>query len=80
MPVIHIRSDHRIDMNIFEGIPVIPSVSLPSEIREAIGTIISPAMLEEFNAIQGVTDEILAPLKQGYLNIFIGRNELEKTT
>ncbi len=75
VPVINVRSDHRIDMNILEGVTVVPSVSAPEEILEAISRVTSPDVLEQFDAIQGIVDEILAPLKPGYLDVFLKRHE-----
>jgi surface carbohydrate biosynthesis protein (TIGR04326 family) len=34
VPVLHVRSDHSIDINIFEGNPAIPSCSDPQDIRD----------------------------------------------
>jgi len=34
IPVLHVRSDHSIDINIFEGDPAIPSCSDPQDIRD----------------------------------------------
>lgn len=73
VPVINVKSDHRIDMNIFEGIGAIPSVSTPAELEKAVWQVTPQPALDKFNAIQGIVDEIFAPLRQDYLTVLFGK-------
>jgi hypothetical protein len=36
IPIIHVKSDCTIDINIFEGVPQVPSVSTPGELRAVV--------------------------------------------
>lgn len=78
VPVVNVRSDHRIDMNIFEGIDVVPSVSTVPEIIEAINYVTSDKILEQLNSIQIIVDDIFAPLDADFLKVFTGIKESDK--
>ena len=73
----NVRSDHRIDMNIFEGIDAVPSVSTPAEINEAITYVTSLEVLEQLNSIQIIVDDIFAPLDSDFLKVFTEIKEHE---
>ena len=73
VPVINVKSDHRIDMNIFDGIESIPSVSTPAELEGAVMQVTTQPALDQFNAIQGIVDEIFAPLRPDYSRVFLGK-------
>lgn len=75
VPIINVHSDHHIDMNIFEGVDTVPSVSTPDEMREAIQSVTTEHHLKRFESIQPLVDEIFAPLATDYLNVFSGNNE-----
>jgi glycosyltransferase involved in cell wall biosynthesis len=75
VPVVNVRSDHRIDMNIFEGIESIPSVSSQTEILDAVTQVISADAREQFNHLQVIVDEFFAPLSTDFLEVFVGMNE-----
>jgi glycosyltransferase involved in cell wall biosynthesis len=75
VPIVNIRSNHRINVNILEGIEVVPSVSAPEEIQEAIKFVTSGEALEQFDNLQVIVDEFFAPLTKDYLEVFIGMNE-----
>jgi surface carbohydrate biosynthesis protein (TIGR04326 family) len=72
VPVVHVRSDFRIDMNILEGIGGVPSVSLPEEIRSSVEHVTSPEGYDQFRAIQGIVDEFFAPVRDNFAGILIG--------
>jgi glycosyltransferase involved in cell wall biosynthesis len=72
VPPVNVKSALRIDMNIFEGINALPSVSTPEEIREAIREVTSDEALERFNDLQGIVEEFFAPVNEDFLEIFTG--------
>jgi surface carbohydrate biosynthesis protein (TIGR04326 family) len=74
VPIINIKSDHRIDMNIFEGIDAVLSVSNPTEITGAINYVISDEALEQFNNLQVIVEEFFAPINKNFLDVFTGIN------
>jgi hypothetical protein len=71
VPVINIKSDYTIDMNILAGIPGILSLSSADEILDALYTVTSPESLRRFNEIQSVVNEIFAPLRDDFIEILI---------
>lgn len=61
IPLIHLQSDHTIDINIFEDVPGIPSVNSPNQIRvraqEILGSPCTPQ-----NGVQEMIAELFAPV------------------
>jgi len=73
VPIINVRSDHHIDMNIFEGVDTVPSVSTPDEMRAAVQSVTTEHYMKRFESIQLLVDEIFAPVATDYLNVFSGK-------
>ena len=72
VPPVNVKSTLRIDMNIFEGIGALPSVSGPAEIREAIHDVTSDEALERLNELQDIVEEFFAPVDRDFPEIFTG--------
>jgi hypothetical protein len=79
VPIVNVRSDHRIDVNIFEGIDAVPSVSTSAEINNAIHYVTSDEVLEHFNELQGIVDDFFAPINENFLEAFTGIKVLSRS-
>lgn len=72
VPPINVKSAHRIDINIFEGITALPSVFGPEQIREAIREVTSEDSLERLNDLQKIVDEFFTPVRNDFQKLFMG--------
>ncbi len=79
VPLINIRSDYRIDMNILEGIDAIPSVSTAGEIADTIYQVTSPEYISRLQEAQSVVGEIFAPLRVDFSDILTGKARIRKS-
>ncbi|MDP3396771.1 MAG: hypothetical protein Q8S57_08935 [Methanoregula sp.] len=69
IPILHIKSDFRIDMNLFEGISFVSSVRTPEEIRVKATELLSPSGTENFAFDETVT-AFFAPVDEKIVEIF----------
>jgi glycosyltransferase involved in cell wall biosynthesis len=74
VPLVNIRSDFRIDMNILEGIDAIPSVSDAEEIMEAVSQVLSSESIKNLQKAQSVVGEIFAPLRDDFSEVLAGKD------
>lgn len=75
VPIVNVRSDHHVDMNIFEGIEGVPSVSTMEELQEVICSVRSEEALQQFNTLQPLVEDIFSPVNAGYQEVFSQRAE-----
>lgn len=74
IPILHVKSDFTIDMNIFAGSPMVPSVSTPEELARKAKEILAGPSLSQEDA-DHVVSGFFTPVTRESIELFVTREK-----